>query len=163
MDSADKTEIINDLMNRYGTELLRLCCCYVKNEHMAQDIVQDTFVKIFMKYDDLRGDAAVKTWIYSIAVNTCKDYIRKNVREYNAIGKLSESMTESYDNHENYGEFDELTDIINSLKPKYKEVILLFYYSQMSSEEISKTLSVSISAVNTRLYRARAMIKDRLD
>ena len=76
MPTDSKDKILRELMERYGTDLLRLCCMYLRDYQLAEDAVQDTFIKVYRGLDQFRGDAPVKTWIIRIAVNTCKNIIR---------------------------------------------------------------------------------------
>ena len=64
-------------MEQYGTELLRLCYLYIKDHQLAEDAVQDTFVKAYTKYDSFRGNSSIKTWLTAIAINVCRDIMRR--------------------------------------------------------------------------------------
>ena len=64
------------MMEQYGNDLLRICCVYLKDASMAEDAVQETFVKAYKGYHPFRADADEKTWLMRIAINTCKDIRR---------------------------------------------------------------------------------------
>ena len=70
---AQKEMHLEQLMNQYGDSLLRLCYLYLKDAALAQDAVQDTFVKAWKKLDTFEGRSSEKTWLCRIAVNTCRD------------------------------------------------------------------------------------------
>ncbi|MBB6451669.1 RNA polymerase sigma factor (sigma-70 family) [Salirhabdus euzebyi] len=74
--SNNKEDVIEMLMKQYGEELKRIIFMYVKNWSQADDLIQDVFVTIFIKLDTYKGKSSLKNWIYSIAINKCKDYLR---------------------------------------------------------------------------------------
>ena len=63
-------------ITEYGSDVLRVCAAYLCDRALAQDAVQDTFVKVWRKMDGYRSESSAKTWIMRIAINTCKDYKR---------------------------------------------------------------------------------------
>lgn len=67
---------INKLVLLYGNELLRMCFLYLKDMHLAEDALQDTFIKAFNCYGQFNGKSNEKTWLTRIAINVCKDYLR---------------------------------------------------------------------------------------
>ena len=67
---------LNELMLTHEKELTRLCCLYLHDALLAQDAVQETFLKAYRRLDSFRGEASEKTWLYRIAVNTCRDMAR---------------------------------------------------------------------------------------
>ena len=69
-------EDMERLMDRYGDRMLRLCCMYLNDEHMAQDAVQDSFLKIYRNAQTFETPEAEKSWVMRVAINTCKDYLR---------------------------------------------------------------------------------------
>ena len=69
-------EDMERLMDRYGDRMLRLCCMYLNDEHMAQDAVQDSFLKIYRNAQTFETPEMEKGWVMRVAINTCKDYLR---------------------------------------------------------------------------------------
>ena len=67
---------IDRLMRQYGSQLLRLCTMILEDASLAQDAVQDTFLRAYRRFDTWRGEATEKTWLTAIAVNVCRDYRR---------------------------------------------------------------------------------------
>lgn len=157
--SVPKNEFdINTLVNHYGDNLLRLCFLYLHDYHSAEDAVQETFIKAYRNIDKFRGEADIKTWLTSIAVNECKSQLRK--KKYKNLFAITEmdKNTPYYDKV-----FDDtVINAVCSLKPKYKEVILLFYYQEMKAKDIANILNITESAVTVRLTRAREQLKKSL-
>ena len=81
----DQKPDLDRLMTQYGTSLLRLCYMYLKDYQLAQDAVQETFVKVYLKYSLFRAEASEKTWITRISMNVCRDMMRK--RAYRERGE----------------------------------------------------------------------------
>ena len=74
-EPAGRSEL-DRLMEEYGSALLRMCALYLKDADLAQDAVQDTFVKAYRHLREYRGESSEKTWLTSIAMNVCRDYLR---------------------------------------------------------------------------------------
>ncbi len=72
----DKEDLIDEIMNKYGQEVLQLVYSYVNNKEVAEDVTQDIFVKCYKSLHTYKGKSDVKTWLWRIAINQCKDYIK---------------------------------------------------------------------------------------
>ncbi|NLB90264.1 MAG: sigma-70 family RNA polymerase sigma factor [Clostridiales bacterium] len=148
------------MMNLYGTQLLRLCYLLLNNSALAEDALQDTFLKAYQKLHTFKGESSEKTWLTRIAVNTCKDYRRSAwFRRVDLSTPLREIKHEE---HWDSLDDDTVAKTIQSLCAKYREPILLYYYQNMSIHEISKILSISQNTVKTRLKRGRELLREPL-
>ncbi len=155
-----KTPDMNKLVKVYGDSLLRMCFLYLKDLHMAEDAVQDTFLKVYKSYMNFKGDCEEKTWITRISINVCKNYLRSSwwkrideaaVLENITVGNSTDTLQD-----------EALLLEIMKLSPKYKEVILLFYYQSMKIREIAMILNIPENTVSVRLLRAREILKKKL-
>lgn len=160
LDLENKEMVIEKLMDQYGEELKRLIYTYTKSWSQADDIIQDVFLKIFMKLETFSGDSSIRTWVYSIAINQCKDYKKswyfRNIQLAEKIFSFS-GVNNSTPEAEivEKSDRDTLMAHVLTLPIKYREVILLYYYKDFSVEEISRMTELNISTVKTRLKRAR--------
>lgn len=155
---------IERMVEQYGDCLLRLCCLYTGNLQNAEDALQETFIKAFQNMDKFRHECSEKTWLTGIAINICRSYLRQEkirighiqpMHDNSDTEQLSDSGAEIiYD--------DTVLREIHRLKPKYREVILMYYYQEMKSKEIAEALKISESAVTVRLSRAREQLKIKL-
>jgi len=155
------------LMEEYGTNLLRLCYMYLKDYHLAQDAVQETFVKVYLKYSGFRAESSEKTWITRIAMNVCRDMMRK--RSFKERGEeIPEFLTtepgsgpeeEALENDKN----NRLLRAIQNLPDIYRETLLLYYYEDLKAEEIARVQHTARSTVNVRLKRGRDMLRAVLE
>ncbi len=159
--NRDSTTDIDELVYEYGDSLCRMCFLYLKDVHLAEDAVQDTFLKVYKSYPQFKGDSDIKTWIMRIAINVCKNYRRSFWwKHVDAAKSLQEIAFSS--NPESLQD-DTLVLEIMKLSPKYKEVILLFYYHDMPIREIARALNIPESTVAVRLKRAREQLKSKLE
>lgn len=156
----EKNELdINKLVSLYGNKLLRMCFLYLKDIYLAEDALQDTFIKALNCYEQFNGKSNEKTWLTRIAINVCKDYLRvswwKHIDEAAVLNSIPAPYKDNFKD-------DTLILEIMKLSPKYKEVILLYYYQSLSTREISEVLHIPESTVSIRLKRAKEKLKSKL-
>ena len=160
MDREDKDYLLDKIMIEYGNELVRLAFSYVKDAEIAKDIVQNTFVKCYKNLDSFRFDAQIKTWLYRITINECKDYLKswnyKMVQVKSFIHETAKSILPSTEKAviDKFNK-EEIKSTISSLPKVYREVVYLYYYNSLSTEEIAKVLNIPMNTVKTRLRRAK--------
>jgi len=147
-------------MAQYGDALYRTCYLYVKDAHLAQDALQDTFLKAYRSYDRLRDGQCVKPWLFSIAVNVCKDYLRKS-RFFVWGDERAAAGQSAWDEYAGLGD-NTVSAAIMRLKPKYKEIVLLYYYQEFNLREIARILNIPEGTAGVRLKRARDVLKTNL-
>ena len=145
------------LIDAYGDELLRLCLLYLGDRQLAEDAFQETMVKAWRALPDFRGESGAKTWLFHIAVNTCRDMLRSGWMRMRKSSVPLEVMPELAGQED--GHLRELTASVLALPGKYREIIVLFYYKQMKIREIAEALHMPMASVSSRLRRARAMLK----
>lgn len=161
----DENVDMERLVDKYSKNLMRLCYLYLKDYHLAEDAVQETFIKAYTKYSTFKRNSSEKTWITKVAINVCKNYMRKS--SYKEVSS-NESITLFYDsNKENEtlyrdDEFIELLNAVYNLPEIYKQVILLYYYEGFTIAEISSILKQKEGTIAVRLKRGRDMLKDIL-
>lgn len=167
MDREENDFILEKLMIDYGNELVRLAFSYVKDAEIAKDMVQNTFIKCYKSLDSFRFDAQIKTWLYRITINECKDYLKswnyKMVHVKSFINETAKSILPStektvLDKYNN----EEIKDKIFSLPKVYREVVYLYYYDSLTTEEIANVLDVSVNTVKTRLRRAKQRLESMI-
>lgn len=147
------------LLSLYGNDLLRICFLYLRDYHLAEDALQDTFEKAIKSYVRFRGECEEKTWLTRIAINICKNQLRtpwhrRRVDDAAFLTQLSATQNPTD------GSDESLMLAISKLSLKYKEVVLLFYYEEMQLKEIATALHIPEATVSTRLARARTQLKE---
>jgi len=164
LDREENDFILEKLMIDYGNELVRLAFSYVKDAEIAKDMVQNTFIKCYKSLDSFRFDAQIKTWLYRITINESKDYLKswnyKMVQVKSFINETAMSILPStektvLDKYNN----EEIKDKIFSLPKVYREVVYLYYYNALKTEEIAIVLDIPVNTVKTRLRRAKQRLE----
>jgi len=147
-------------------------------EHEAEDLTQETFVKVHQGLEKFRGESQLSTWIYRIATNTALDRLRSPSFQRTAQGSLSENLDESKIADrvictekkrpliEQQLIRDEMNDCIRGyiekLPENYRTVLVLSELEEFKNNEIAEILGVTLDAVKIRLHRAREMLKEEL-
>ena len=152
---------LNDAIARWEKPLLRLCYAYLCDTAMAEDAVQETFLKAWRNYGRFRGEAEEKTWLTRIAINTCKDLLKSAWVRNTDRSIVPESLPEgsaSFDAQD-----DTVTRAVLSLPRQLKEVTLLHWYQGMTLQEMSSVLRLPRSTINYRLKKAKAILRKELE
>ncbi|WP_409290572.1 sigma-70 family RNA polymerase sigma factor [Peribacillus sp. SCS-37] len=155
----------DSIMKEYGQSVLWLAYSYVKDKSLAEDITQEVFISCYKNLDAFRGDSSIKTWLYRITGNRCKDVLKSwSYRSRKITGALFDDHRSDGDSPEaavlKKMEDRELSVRVLSLPVKYREVIYLYYFEEYSIDQISTLLSISAGTVKTRLHRGRKLLKD---
>ncbi len=158
---AQKEMHLEQLMNQYGDSLLRLCYLYLKDAALAQDAVQDTFVKAWKKLDTFEGRSSEKTWLCRIAVNTCRDYKKSRWLRFVDMRRSIDEIPLPIQPVDPV--VQEVYATVKALPEKYRVCVLLYYWQQMTLEEAADVLGISKSTVHHRLEKAKEMLKTELE
>ncbi|MGN7403545.1 sigma-70 family RNA polymerase sigma factor [Cytobacillus praedii] len=158
---------IEELMNTYGDELAILAFSYVKNIEDAKDIVQNVFVTVYFQYEKFRGESTIKTWLYRITINKCKDFIKSfHFKRMISFGTNIQSKQTGHASDKKLLEKELSRSVkyeVLKLKVKYREVIFMTYYQDLEVREIADILNVPEATVRTRLQRARKQLEPLLE
>jgi RNA polymerase sigma-70 factor (ECF subfamily) len=153
------------LVRKCQDRVYNLCRYMLRNPEDAQDAAQDTFLKAYRGIKDFKPDAALYTWIYRIAVNTCLDYKRRTRRR-----PLNESLPEDRPSEapspdkefESRQTGEALQSALQRLPGKLRAAIVMREIEGLSYEEISETLQISVGTVKSRISRARRELRQIL-
>lgn len=149
------------LVDEYQTALLRMCYVYLHDTALAEDAVQETYLKAYKALDTFRGESSEKTWLMRIAINTCRDMLRSTWFRHLDRRVTPEDLPDT--TLQPQAEDLDLTLAVMQLPAKFKEVVLLYYYQDMTTTEIANALGVSQSTVSARLKRARSKLRMMLE
>ncbi|MBP3646040.1 MAG: sigma-70 family RNA polymerase sigma factor [Clostridia bacterium] len=152
---------LEELIDLYGDEILRLCLGYLGQRQLAEDAFQETFIKAWKAADSFRGESSVKTWLNRIAVNTCRDMLRTGWFRMQRRSEPVETLLDLAAPETNWVESPVRTAVLN-LPGKYREMIVLYYDQGMNLSEIAQMLHLSQNTVSTRLRRARKKLEEAL-
>ncbi|RXI96186.1 sigma-70 family RNA polymerase sigma factor [Anaerobacillus alkaliphilus] len=159
-----------EMMNKYGDSLLRTAILLVKDPHLAEEIVQDTFVMAYQKIYQLHDEQKLKSWLLMITTNGCRARMRKWSWKNIFLHQEQEQEDHLIDEHELLPEEtliatwrdQQLREAITLLPYHYREVITLYYFQELTVKEIALLIKENENTVKTRLARARALLKVEL-
>ncbi|MEL1253945.1 sigma-70 family RNA polymerase sigma factor [Flavobacterium sp. DGU38] len=149
------------LVDRYKDMIFTLALKMVKNREEAEEVAQDTFIKIYNSLAKFKGDSKFSTWIYKIAYNTCLDRLKKNKKEdlNISIDEFSAHLIKTMDNALSALEEKErkqtIQNSLNLLPSEEKFLLTLFYFEDQSLEEIGKIMNINANNVKVKLFRSR--------
>ena len=168
------------IYREYGDRILNVLYRFTSREQVARDLLQDVFMKVYENMDSFEQRSQVYTWIYRIAVNHALNYLKRERRNLwvdlmdESLGELLRHDTVGFPGLGDPGvkrpdeilESKELKTLareaVDSLPPKYKVPFDLFHDEQMSYADIAEVLEMSLSAVESRIHRARKMLIKKL-
>ena len=156
-------EYIQYVLDTYSTMLIRLCYSYVKNMHDAEDMAQDTFCELIKRKPKFESTEHEKAWLMRTAVNKCKNYLRSGW--VSKTVPLEDNLSAPELVREDSGLDDTAREVFKAvmeLPEKYRTVIHMFYYNELSINEIAHIKHISASTVGTHLARGRALLKNKL-
>ena len=154
------------LIEKYKTAVYSLAYSKLGNFHDAQDIAQEAFVKAYRKLSTLKRTDKFRPWIYAITSNLCIDFLRSQSSRPDSeyAEDIDEDILEqpaisAYQKELNY---EALREALGELPEIYRQVISLYYLGDMKSKEIAQFLGTSVTNINARLSRARALLKEEM-
>lgn len=154
------------LYDLYAGKLFLICMRYADNKQDAEDMLQDTFIKIFDNLKKFRNEGSFEGWMKRIAANTAiKQYHKKNLMYPVSIENINEKDNEDSDFIEtlsNYFSLNELVQMIQELAPRYRMVFNMYAIDGYAHSEIAKTLNISEGTSKSQLSRARDILKEQI-
>lgn len=156
-----------EIITEYRPGLQNYINSIVNNFTVAEELTEETFIKLLIKKPRNKNTASFKTWLYTIGRNIALDWLRKNPRgreipieEIINLAAEEENFLQSYIRDE---EKRAVHDALNSINPDYRNVLILFYFEDFSLEEISKIIKKSKKTTSVLLHRARKSLKNKLE
>lgn len=153
-------EMFNKKYDKYSALIYRLAFQYTLNKATAEDITQDVFIKLFVNNKRFANDEHEKAWIIRVTINHCKNILKS--KNNNHLQLLD---TEHIDEHfENRSiEKIDIQQSIKDLSQNERTIILLYYYEDLTTKQISKYLKMNENTVKSHLKRAKIKLKNNLE
>nr|WP_260504299.1 RNA polymerase sigma factor SigW [Paenibacillus illinoisensis] len=164
-----------EIVELYKDKLFHLAYRMLNNRHEAEDVVQETFLRVFRNMEKYDPNQKFSTWIYRIATNLCIDRLRRKKPSYSLDAELNDqegsdgySMLPSDDRTpESEALLSEtqtlIREAIDSLPAKYKSVMILRYLQDLSLQEISDVTGMPVTTIKTRVHRGRDFLRKKLE
>ncbi len=149
------------LVDRYKDLVFTLTLRMMKNREEAEEVSQDTFIKVYRSLPKFKGDSKFSTWIYRVAYNCCLDRIKKNkkfghtvtIEDYNT--QQYHSLNNALDNLERKERAEALKACMDRLPGEDAYLLTLYYFEEQTLAEISKIMRISINNTKVKLFRSR--------
>lgn len=159
--SPGRDEAFTRLVTRYQGALLRMCSISLRDRTAAEDAVQETFLKAYRHMDTFRAESTERTWLMSIAINTCRDMNRSAWFRHTDRRITPEDMSLAAPPQDE--DALALAEAIRRLPARHRDVILLYYYQDMTIREVAQTLRAAPSTILKRLNQAQDKLRTALD
>ncbi len=169
----DDQKAYAELLNRYRESIYFTMLKMCNNKDDAEDLTIEAFGRAFKKLGQYSPDFAFSTWLFKIASNNAIDFLRRKKQSFaiSLDNKLDSSeggldyssniKSHSLDPEESFIKKQKIENIrvlVDNLKPKYKEMIELFYFQELSHEEIANKLHLPLGTIKAQLFRARDLL-----
>ncbi|MGE7839946.1 RNA polymerase sigma factor [Lysinibacillus sp. NPDC093712] len=152
---------IEEIIAEHADYLLKVAYLYVKNEATAEDIVQDVFIAFYQKQQQFRQESSLRTYLVKMTVNRSHDYLRswksKRLSLFEKISGRSTTVTPEKEILVKSSK-QELVEALFTLSVQYREVLILYYFEEMTTVDIAKLVHCPEATVRTRLQRARKQL-----
>ncbi len=143
-------------------KMFAVCLRYSKNREVAEDLVQEGFVKVFNNIDKYRGEGSFEGWVRRIFVNTAVEHYRKNSKMYPVVDVEQVSTEVEWVNPGDELQLADLMNLINQLSPGYRTIFNMYVIEGYSHKEISEMLEISEGTSKSQLARARYLLMDMI-
>lgn len=157
---VSRDEAFTRMVAQYQGAIGRMCFLYLRDRTAAEDALQETFLKAYKRMDTFRADSQERTWLMSIAINTCRDMNRSAWLRHTEKRVTPEELPIPADS------VDEdalaLAEAIRRLSGKHRDAILLYYYQDMTIKEVAEALHAAPSTIMKRLNQAKDMLRELL-
>jgi len=157
----DYSAVLDGLMQRYRQKVVNLSLSIVREPALAQDMAQLAFVKLWRALPQFDGRAALSTWLYIIARNTCLSELRGRGKFVSLDAPGVDAVIDDVAEHESIGaaeaEYD-VAQLLDELAEPYRRVVVLFYLEQRSCDSVAQLLGIPEGTVKSLLHRARKQL-----
>jgi len=170
---ADDSSIVSELIHRYQERLRRYLIRLTEDRDFAEDILQETWMRVVTRGSQFKGDSQFSTWLFAVARNLVRDQRRKKRIQAGSLDVTTSAGEEMplelvsmdstpFEHFANLERKRALRDALRALMPHHREVIELRYLHELSPTEISRMIGAPISTVKARLYRALTTLRPRM-
>jgi len=158
------------IIDRYKDKSMSLALRILRNREEAEEAIQDAFIRTYNALDSFEGTSQFGTWFYRILYNVCLTRLSRRIkqpseneyddeREYEIVDQVAPELSEEIEM------IDMITFVkktIDTLPAKYSDIVSLFYFQELSYDEIARVTELPIGTVKTHLFRARSLLQNRI-
>jgi RNA polymerase sigma-70 factor (ECF subfamily) len=164
-----ETRLFGELVRRYQDPVFAMALRLLGSTRDAEDVAQEAFLRVHRGLEGFKGDAKFSTWLYRITCNLCTDVLRRDRgpgRATLALDETAEMADPGVSFEQKVLDAEErqsLRDALEGLSERYRTLVVLHYYQGLPYQQIAEVLGMPLKTVETRLYRARRMLRERLE
>lgn len=159
---TESASLVESLYIKYAGDVLRVSYFYLGDKTRAEDVTQEVFIRLMDSQPQLK-EGSEKSWLLKVALNICRDQWRSAWARRVILGSKKLEMIPADDQFDERLEKESLMQAIFTLPPEVKEVFLLFYYQNYTTQEIADMLNVRPGTISSRLSRGRKRLKALLE
>ena len=148
-----------EAVETYGNTVFRVAYQYCGNKSDAEDVTQNTFMKLYQSMKSFEDEECLKRWLIRVVINEAKN-LRMSFWKKNVFSLQESDDSETFEFYKE--EHTQLHDAVLNLPPKYRIVVHLYYFEGYSVKEISEILKIKENTIQIQLMRARAKLKEQL-
>ncbi|MCE5271336.1 sigma-70 family RNA polymerase sigma factor [bacterium] len=157
-------EAIDEVVDAFSKPLYAFIMRLVGDSATAEDIFQETWIRVIRHIGGFRRQARFSTWLFQIALNQSRSSMRRSSsREYVALEDAPELSQDPDVDAESILRAEKVRKIVDSLPPKMREVVVLRFYNEKSEQEIAEIIDCPLGTVKSRLHRAMIFLKEKMD
>jgi len=162
---AGHPEAFEELVRRHARGLLSLCSRLLNDGPLGEDMTQEAFARAYARLSSFRGQGTFRHWLYTIAANGCRDYLKAGERAEQPCALSGDELRTALDPERGAAARQALSALlyaVATLPPACRNAFVLFHIESLSYEEMSQVTGVGISALKVRVHRARQLLRRRL-
>ncbi|HVW39284.1 MAG TPA: RNA polymerase sigma factor [Pirellulales bacterium] len=174
---AGRPAAYEELVRRWSARILAFCHAKVRSRHAAEDLAQEALLRGYRALGTLDDPEKFGPWLRGIALRVCLDWLKSKQNHQFAFSDLGDGWSCDHGPLDSEGErrgaaergaaergerLERLLDEVEALPDEYREVVMLYYYDDVTYQELAETLGVSAATINARLTKARAMLRERM-
>lgn len=156
----DKKQLLESFLNENLDRAYRLAYSYTKESASAEDVVSESIIKALSSVETLKNPEFLRSWFFRIVINTALTWLRRERRM--VYFSSPEDMERILPGKEDSSDIT-ITEFIELLEPKYKTVIILRFFEDMSLQEIADTVGENVNTIKTRLYRGLRLLRMEME
>lgn len=158
-------EAFAGVVRRHGTGLVALCARVAGDRHLGEELAQEALARAYSSLGSWRRDGRFQHWLYRIAMNCCRDYLKAGARAERPSDLAGDELVSPRDPERDVADRQLAAAVeaeVGRLPPAYREAFLLFHGEHMDYEQIRAITGVSVGALKVRVHRARRMLQRAL-
>ncbi|MBG9590206.1 sigma-70 family RNA polymerase sigma factor [Cytobacillus firmus] len=161
-----KEQKFKEIIHLSSNDITRISYSYLKDKELAKDVTQNTFLKAYENFNTIQKKDFIKYCLIRTAVNECKDYLKSTYKKRTTITDEEPLISVELKIDEKFIkqlERKKIRNMLLSIDEKYREILILYYYQDLSLKEISSLLNINENTARTRISRARKVFKEIFD